>query len=101
MPQLHQRRSGWWIAAGVLGRPGPLAWRDPEKGSPMARLKRFEHHRFLGARDTMVVYDCDDADEYAELSARDEAEHLTMRNLISTFGPDLATEAANRGFRPR
>lgn len=67
----------------------------------MARLKRFEHHRFLGARDTMVVYDCDDADDFAELSARDEAEHLTMRNLISTFGPDLATEAANRGFRPR
>ncbi len=101
MPQLHQRRSGWWIAPGVLGRPGPLAWENPEKGSQMARLKRFEHHRFLGARDTMVLYDCDAADDYAELSARDEAEHLTMRNLISTFGPDLATEAVNRGFRPR
>ncbi|MDH3194129.1 MAG: hypothetical protein OEM40_07430 [Acidimicrobiia bacterium] len=65
----------------------------------MARLKRFEHHRFLGARDTMVFYDCDDADDYAELAAREEAEHLTMRNLISTFGPDNAPEALNRGFR--
>ena len=49
----------------------------------------------------MVFYDCDDATQHAELAARDEAEHLTMRNLISTFGPDLATEAVNRGFRER
>lgn len=67
----------------------------------MGRLKRFEDNRFLGARDTMVVYDCDDAEQFDELSKRDEAEQLTMRNLISSFGPDEPAEAINRGFRPR
>ena len=66
-----------------------------------ARLRRFEHNRFLGARDTMVVYDCDDPAQFAELSERNEVDNLTMRNLISTFGPDALPEASNRGFRPR
>lgn len=67
----------------------------------MGRLNRFAHHRFLGARDTMIVYDCDDPEQFEELSGRDEAEHLTMRNLVSAFGPDGLAEASNRGFRPR
>lgn len=67
----------------------------------VARLRRFEHNRFLGARDTMIVYDCDDEAEFAELSERNDVDNLTMRNLISTFGPDTVLEASNRGFRPR
>ena len=66
----------------------------------MARLKRFENHRFVGVRDSMIVYDCDDADQFAELAERDSQEDLTMRNLISTFGPDELVEAVNRGFLP-
>lgn len=64
----------------------------------MARLRRFEDHRFIGTRDTMRVYDCDDADQFAALS--DRVEELDGRNLLQTFGPDDLTEAANRGFRP-
>ncbi len=67
----------------------------------MARLKRFEGHRFVGARDTMVVYDCDDAEQCAEIESRVEAEALVQRNLIQSFAPDLLSEARNRGFTPR
>ena len=31
----------------------------------MARLRRFEENRFIGARDTMVVYDCDDEAQFS------------------------------------
>ncbi len=67
----------------------------------MARLRRLEHARFVGARDTMVVYDCDDDDDFAELERRVAADDLVGRNLVSTFGPDELAEARNRGFRPR
>ena len=63
----------------------------------MARLRRFEEHRFVGTRDTMKVYDCDDDGQYAALDAR--ASELEGRNLLQTFGPDTLAEAANRGFR--
>jgi hypothetical protein len=63
----------------------------------MARLRRFEEHRFVGTRDTMKVYDCEDDDQFAELEAR--AGQLEGRNLFQTFGPDTLAEAANRGFR--
>jgi|FLYL01.1.fsa_nt_gi hypothetical protein len=66
----------------------------------MARLRRFEHHRYVGARDTMVVYDTDDAEQSAELAQRMEADRLLERNLLQAFGPDTLEEAANRGFRP-
>lgn len=65
----------------------------------MGRLRRFPDHRFVGARDTMVVYDCDDAEQFAELESR--ADGLADRNLLQTFGPDSAAEAENRGFRAR
>ncbi len=66
----------------------------------MGRLKRFEDFRFLGTRDTMRVYDCDDPDQLHSLEGRVEAKDLVARNLIQSFGPDSAAEAANRGFRP-
>ena len=67
----------------------------------MPRLKRFEEHRFVGARDTMLVYDTDDPEQSEELSGRIERDGLFRRNLLQTFGPDEIPEARNRGFRPR
>lgn len=67
----------------------------------MARLRRFESHRFVGARDTMVVYDCDDAGDLAELEGRAAADDLFGRNLLQTFAPDALAEARNRGFTRR
>ena len=48
----------------------------------------------------MKVYDCDDAEQFAELSARSEEHDLWQRNLIQTFGPDELPEARNRSFSP-
>lgn len=67
----------------------------------MGRLRRFEDYRYVGSRDTMTVYDCDDEAQYAELSRRVEEEDLLARNLLSTFAPDSLPEARNRGFRLR
>ena len=67
----------------------------------MSRLRRFEHHRYLGTRDDMVVYDCDDPEQFAALSARLDDDDLVRLRLIQTFGPDTMPEATNRGFRPR
>ena len=64
----------------------------------LGRLKRFEHNRYVGARDTMRVYDCDDEEQFAELVAREERDEMTKRNLLSSFGPDTLLEATNRGF---
>jgi hypothetical protein len=65
----------------------------------MARLRRFENHRYVGTRDDMVVYDCDDADQFATLEERIEADDLMNRDLLQAFGPDEPAEARNRGFR--
>ena len=67
----------------------------------MARLKRFEEHRWIGTRNDMRVYDCDDADQFAELSERVEAGDLFATLGLQSFGPDTLAEARNRGFRPR
>lgn len=66
----------------------------------MGRLRRFAGSRFVGARDTMRVYDCDHPEQFAALQERMEAEDLTGRKLVQTFGPDTLAEARNRGFRP-
>jgi hypothetical protein len=66
----------------------------------MGRLRRFEHHRFVGTRDDMIVYDCDDEDQFAALASRADTEPLVARNMLQTFGPDELREARNRGFRP-
>ena len=67
----------------------------------MGRLRRFDHYRFIGLRDTMVVYDADDEAQLAELSGRVHAGSLFERNLIQSFAPDTIAEARNRGFTPR
>ena len=65
----------------------------------MSRLARFEAYRFVGVRDTMRVYDCDDETQFAELSARVDQEDLVSRNQIQVFAPDDPVEARNRGYR--
>jgi hypothetical protein len=62
------------------------------------RLRRFPENRFVGTRDDMVVYDCDDAGSFATLEARIDLEEMTARLMVSTFGPDTLAEARNRGF---
>jgi hypothetical protein len=64
-------------------------------------MRRFPDSRFVGARDRMIVYDCDDEEQFAELEQRVEADDLLGRALLSSFGPDTLAEARNRGFRPR
>lgn len=66
----------------------------------MSRLSRFEGYRFIGVRDTMLVYDCDDEGQFEELQARVEEEDLSNRLLVQSFAPDTIVEARNRGFRP-
>ena len=65
----------------------------------MPRLRRFERSRFVGARDTMIVYDCDDPEQFVLLEQRVDYDDLLRRNLIQTYGPDTLAEARNRGFR--
>ena len=66
----------------------------------MGRLSRFEGYRFIGVRDRMIVYDCDDSDQFADLSEREDEENLGDRLLLQSFAPDTLDEARNRGFRP-
>lgn len=66
----------------------------------MSRLRRFDDYRFVGTRDTMLVYDCDDTDQFSELEERTEDGDLLDRNLLQSFAPDSLDEAANRGFQP-
>ncbi len=48
----------------------------------------------------MQFHDTDDPEQAQALERRLETEGLIDRLLISTFAPDTAQEAANRGFRP-
>lgn len=64
----------------------------------MPRLTRFPEHRFVGTRDDMVVYDCDDVGQFERLTTRVAMEGLDDRLELSTFGPDTLAEARNRGF---
>lgn len=67
----------------------------------MGRLRRFADSRFIGLRDEMRVYDCDDEAQYERLRRRVDEEDLIGRALVASFGPDTLAEARNRGFRPR
>lgn len=67
----------------------------------MARLRRYEEHRYLGTRDDMVVYDCDDPEQFASLIDRNDAVDLVGAKLVQSFAPDTLAEARNRGFRSR
>lgn len=64
----------------------------------MARLRRFEEHRFIGTRDDMTVHDCDIESVFTALQQRVREDDLLRRNLIQTFAPDTLAEARNRGF---
>lgn len=64
----------------------------------MARLSRFEEHRFVGTRDDMTLYDCNDEAMLAALQERSRADELLRRNLLQSFAPDTEAEANNRGF---
>jgi len=66
----------------------------------VSRLSRFEGYRFIGTRDTMRVYDSDDADQFTELEELVTEGDLVGLNLVQSFSPDSLDEAANRGFRP-
>ena len=66
----------------------------------MGRLRRFEGNRYVGARDTMRVYDCDDEAQFSALESRIASDDLVGRRLIQTYGPDTLPEARNRGFKP-
>lgn len=66
----------------------------------MGRLSRFEDARFLGDRETMKVYDCDDEEQFQVLRRRVESRKLLDRNQLQSFAPDTPEEATNRGFRP-
>lgn len=46
----------------------------------------------------MIVYDCDDPDQYSELADRVQGEYLTERLMVQSFAPDTLDEARNRGF---
>jgi len=67
----------------------------------MSRLRRFDEHRYVGTRDDMAVYDCDDEAQFAALEQRAIDDGLLARDLLQAFGPDSLPEARNRGFRPR
>lgn len=65
----------------------------------MARLPAFAEHRFIGTRNDMRLFDCDDAGQFSALVERIEAEDLVAGNGLQSFSPDNAAEARNRGFR--
>ena len=66
----------------------------------MSRLPRFEAYRFIGTRDTMRFYDCDEVAQFEDLEARVAEDGLLERKLLQSFAPDTIDEARNRGFRP-
>ncbi|MFZ0624875.1 MAG: hypothetical protein WAN34_00095 [Acidimicrobiia bacterium] len=65
----------------------------------MSRLPRFEEYRFIGTRDDMRFYDCDDPDQFEALEGRVETSDLVERNGLQAFAPDTRVEAMNRSFR--
>jgi hypothetical protein len=59
----------------------------------MQRPVRFEHHRFLGDKRKLVVYDLDTWDDAAVI------DELMQAETFLCFGPDTLAEARNRGYR--
>jgi hypothetical protein len=65
----------------------------------LGRIKRFEEHRYVGTRDDMRVYDCENDAQFATLSERVEAEGLVETNMLQAFAAYGLPDARNRGFR--
>jgi hypothetical protein len=66
----------------------------------MARLNRFEKHRFLGNRLNMKVYDCDNDEQFKSLEVLFVEKEMLKNNKIQSFSPDSLNEAINRGYKP-
>jgi len=66
--------------------------------SGVERLNRFGDHRYIGTRDDMRFFDCDDPEEFSALADRVKHDDLFARNLLQAFSPDEPSEARNRGF---
>ena len=66
----------------------------------MNRLNRFEHHRYVGIRKNMKVYDCDDEKQFESLNKYLKDYDYVSLYLVQSFSPDNIDEAKNRGFRP-
>ena len=66
----------------------------------MNRLNRFEHHRYVGIRKNMKLYDCDDENQFASLNEYLKDYDYVSLNLVQSFSPDTIDEAKNRSFRP-
>jgi hypothetical protein len=64
------------------------------------RVRHFPDNRFIGRRDTMLVFDCDDQDQFESMARAASQLELDRKNLLQTFAPDTVFEAANRGFSP-
>jgi len=64
------------------------------------RLNRFEHHRYVGIRKNMKVYDCDHEKQFESLNEYLKDYDYVSLNLVQSFSPDNIDEAKNRGFRP-
>lgn len=64
----------------------------------MSRPTKFEHNRYVGDKDSMVVYDLDALDTSPDAAAA--VEHLLVTERFATFGPDTLAEARNRCYRP-
>ncbi len=60
----------------------------------MERPIKFEHHRWVGDKRNLVVYDVDAMTDESVI-----AELMTAGTYLC-FGPDTLAEARNRGFRP-
>lgn len=60
----------------------------------MARLSRFEDHRWVGDKRNQVVYDLDSIDDVSVL------DDLMSAETYICFSPDTLAEARNRGYRP-
>lgn len=61
--------------------------------SRMERPKNFAHHRYVGDKRTLVVYD---VDSLVDTEIMDE---LLAAKTFLCFAPDTLAEARNRGFR--
>ncbi len=48
----------------------------------------------------MLVYDCDDTDQFTDLEGRAEDGDQKKRNHLKSYAPDRLDEADHRGFRP-
>jgi hypothetical protein len=60
----------------------------------VSRPTRFEHNQYVGDKRTRVVHDLDAS---TDACAIDE---LMASEQFASFGPDLLSEARNRGYRP-